>query len=136
MNMARIMNSKIIMTLSAFVLGTAGVLLTFMPGTTLNHIQIDVSDKALFTLQILGALYLAFAMLNWMTKGSVIGGIYNRPIVMANFTHFSIAGLALIKGLFSDPHSSSIVWTAAILYSTFFILFGMLLFRHPKVGTK
>ena len=36
-------------------------------------------------------------MLNWMAKGTLIGGIYNKPIAIGNFTHFTIGGLALIK---------------------------------------
>jgi len=31
-------------------------------------------------MQIIGSFYFAFAILNWMSKGSIIGGIYNRPI--------------------------------------------------------
>ena len=45
-------------------------------------------------MQIIGSLYFALAILNWMSKGSFIGGIYNRPIAIANLTHFVIAGLA------------------------------------------
>ena len=117
--------------MSAASLGAAGILLTFMPDTILSQLNIDTNNSALFLMQILGALYFAFGMLNWMTKTSLIGGIYNRPIAVANFTHFLIAGLALIKGLISNPNSSYIVWTVGVIYFVFGFCFGLILFRHP-----
>jgi len=53
---------------------------------------------------LLGALYVDFAMLNWMVKGSLIGNIYNRPVAVANFTHFLVGGLALAKGVMGSSY--------------------------------
>jgi len=130
------MNTKILMTMSAVTLGAAGIILTFMPATVLGQLHIDTHESPLFLIQILGALYFAFGMLNWMAKASLIGGIYNRPIAVANFTHFVIAGLALTKGLLSNPGSSLIIWAAGVIYILFGVLFGILLFRHPISETK
>jgi hypothetical protein len=124
------------MTLSAVTLGTAGILLIFIPDTILCQLYIDTNKTALFLMQILGALYFSFGMLNWMTKTSLIGGIYNRPITVANLTHFLIAGLALIKGLISNPNSPCIIWTLGIIYFVFGVSFGIILFRHPISITK
>ena len=125
------MNTKIVMTMSAVSLGAAGILFTFMPDTILSLLNVETNKSALFLMQILGALYFAFGMLNWMTKTSLIGGIYNRPIAVANFTHFLIAGLALTKGLISNPNSSYIFWTVGVIYFVFGVCFGLILFRHP-----
>jgi len=130
------MNTKLIMTLSALILGTIGVLLTFIPDTILSHLNIDVNKTSQFLMQILGALYFSFAMLNWMTKTSLIGGIYNRPIAIANFSHFLIAGLALTKGIISNPSISYTIWTAGIIYCLFGVSFVIILFRHPVNETK
>ena len=70
-------------------------------------------------------------MLNWMSKGNLIGGIYNRPIVVANLTHFVIAELVLIKGIYTNPSLSNIIWKITIIYSIFTILFGIALLKHP-----
>lgn len=75
-------------------------------------------------------------MLNWMAKGSLIGGIYNRPIAVANFTHFIIAGLAVIKALMSDQQLSPLVWFAGIAYVVFGVLFAVILFQHPVKAGK
>ena len=125
------MNTKIVMTASALLLGLSGIILTFMPMEVLSYLHVDTSKSAQILMQILGALYFAFAMLNWMTKTSLIGGIYNRPIAVANFTHFTIAGLALIKGLFSSSDLQNPMWIMAIIYAVFAIAFGIILFRHP-----
>jgi len=130
------MNTKLVMTSSAVILGTTGILLTFIPDEILSHLSIEANKTTLFVMQILGALYFAFAMLNWMTKTSSIGGIYNRPIAIANFTHFLIAGLALIKGIISNPSISYTIWTAGIFYCVFGISFGTILFSDPINETK
>lgn len=67
------------MASSAFILGTTGILLTFIPDEILSHLSIETNKPAFFLIQILGALYFAFVMLNLMTKTRLIGGIYNGP---------------------------------------------------------
>lgn len=130
------MNTKLIMTASALILGIIGVLLTFIPDTILGHLNIDINTTSQFLMQIIGALYFSFAMLNWMMKTSLIGGIYNRPIAIANFSHFLIAGLALVKGIIANPGVSYTIWTAGIIYSLFAVSFGIVLFRHPVDESK
>ena len=130
------MNTKIIMTASAIILGITGIVLTFIPDEIIDYLSLEMNKTLLSLMQILGALYFAFGMLNWMTKTSLIGGIYNRPIAVANFTHFLIAGLALTKGLISNPSSPYIIWIIGIFYLVFAISFGVILFRHPISETK
>ena len=125
------MNTRIVMTASAFVLGSSGVILTFTPDTLLNFLHIGTNDSALLIMQILGALYFAFGMLNWMSKTSLIGGIYNRPVAVANFTHFMIVALALLKVLISHPNSTYFIWSVGIVYFAFAVSYGVILFRHP-----
>ncbi len=125
------MNTKLIMTLSAMALAIIGISLTFLPTEISNYIQINSTKAFQLLLQILGALFFAFAMLNWMTKESIIGGIYNRPIAIANFTHFAISSLALIKGLAANPGLPYIIWILAGIYSVFALLFGIILFGNP-----
>ncbi|HYF67435.1 MAG TPA: hypothetical protein VD884_04830 [Ohtaekwangia sp.] len=111
------MNTKLIMTLSAVTLGAAGISLTFLPEIVLGFLNIPRNNLPLFLIQILGAFYFAFGMLNWMTKANLIGGIYNRPVAVANLSHFLIAGLALVKGLFSNPDLPHAIWIiAAIIF--------------------
>lgn len=125
------MNTKLIMTLSALLMYLFGIVLTFAPDMILSYFNLDFNPIILFLVQILGALYFGFGMLNWMSKGRPIGGIYNRPVCIANLSHFLIAGLALLKGLTSNPELPIAIWVIVVIYATFGIAFGVILFRHP-----
>ena len=130
------LNTRVIMTSSALALGIAGIVLTFIPGELLHYFIGEDSGQLQFLVQIMGALYFAFGILNWMTKNSILGGIYNRPLVLANFSHFFIAGLALVKGLISDPRLPVLIWIVGSFYLIFAVLFGLMLFRHPLPEKK
>ena len=123
------MNTKYIMTASAVVMGLAGVALIFMPAEILTYFaQGNLAKTEVVILQLLGALYFGFAMVNWMSKSNLIGGIYGRPIAIGNFSHFMIAALALVKaGSIQQP----LLLIAATIYSLFTISFILILFTHP-----
>ena len=121
-------NTKLIMTSSAILMGLVGILLSFLPQELGAYINAGESNP--MVLQILGALYFGFAMTNWMSKANLIGGIYNRPLAVGNFTHFLIAALALIKISMKGSLPTYII-TVTIVYSIFAIAFGYILFTHP-----
>ncbi len=125
------MNTKLIMSANAILLGTLGVAFTFAPDWILENFAIAQTPALLLILQLLGALYVSFAMLNWMVKHSLIGGIYNKPIALANFAHFMIGGLALIKETLSSTELPIAITIIALIYLVFGILHGLILFRHP-----
>ena len=130
------MNTKPLMTLNAIMLALIGISLIFLPKEILDYFELSASDTLELLMQITGSLYFAFAMLNWMSKGSIIGGIYGRPIAIANLTHFVIAGLSLIKGIMANTGLSYVIWSIAIAYSIFAILFGIVAFKHPVSKNK
>jgi len=121
-------NTKIIMTSSAILMGLTGILLSFLPQEIVVYMQWRETNPII--LQILGALYFGFAMVNWMSKGNLIGGIYNRPLAVGNFSHFLIVALALIKVSMKGSLSLSLIATT-IAYSLFALGFGYILFTHP-----
>ena len=127
------MNTKLLMTISAFILGVAGIILSFIPQEVSHFLSMTESTPIVF--QILGALYFGFAMLNWTAKANLIGGIYSKPVAIGNFTHFLIGGFALIK-LLPDNTSGISIWACAILYSIFALLFGYVLFTNPASTNK
>lgn len=124
------MNTKVLMMVSALTMGIAGIVLSFLPHELLNYLSSTtgtILDPLI--LQILGALYFAFAMVNWTAKANLIGGIYARPIAIGNLTHFTIAALALIKGYFSNHEM--VILTLSVIYTVFAILFAIVFFTHP-----
>jgi len=126
------MSTKPVMIASALFLAIVGIALTFVPQEIAAFAGMGFTKIYQLQLQILGALFLAFAMLNWMAKGAIIGGIYNRPIAIANFTHFFIGGAALVKAIAGNIHLHYAVWVLAALYAIFAILFGIIFQKHPS----
>ena len=127
------MNTRIVMTLSAVMLGALGVACIFLPQELAS--ALGLPESGAIAIQMLGALYFGFAMLNWTAKGSLLGGIYGRPIVFGNLAHFVIGTLVLIKPLWKQPDSIMLILT--IIYALFAIFFGLILFRHPtKTANK
>lgn len=108
-----------------------GISLEFAPHEILNYFEVSSAGSitALFV-QLTGALYLGFAMMNWMAKAVLIGGIYARPLAVGNFSHFLIGALALLKYAYAVPNLW-IVWALAVIYSLLAILFGIVFFTHP-----
>ena len=124
-------NTRHLMGASALAMGVWGLLLSFLPQEALSFAGLSPDGLLPVLVQVAGAMYLGFAMMNWMARPSLIGGIYNRPIVMANVLHFVVAALALIKAALAVWSSPGLLIGAAI-YSLFGALFAAVLFTHPK----
>lgn len=122
------MNTKLILASSAILLAILGLTLNFLPGEIALLFSLKGILPFQWLLQLTGALYFAFAMVNWMAKGAAIGGIYNKPVAIGNFTHFTIGALALVKGVAAETHVHVIFWVLAALYCLFAILFGIIFF--------
>lgn len=122
--------ARILMFFSAVLLGAAGVLLSFAPELGLAVFSVAAGPTALLLAQLVGALYFGFAMLNWMTRDNPTGGIYNRPVVVANLTHFTIAGLAMLK-LLGDAELP-LLWVVGAVYTAMAIGFAVALFTYPS----
>ena len=120
------------MSLSALFLAVAGTSLMFFPQEISAYIGIGPNKYFALVIQIMGGLYFGFAMINWMAKGVIIGGIYNRPIAIGNFAHFFIGAIALIKAILADANMPVAIWILAAIYSLFAILFGVMFNRHPS----
>lgn len=129
------MNTKVLMMASSIVMGVLGICFTFLPDEFLGFVDIKSSVINTLVVQIMGALYFAFAMQNWMAKGNLIGGIYSKPVAIGNFTHFVVGGLLLGKSAFTYAANIEI-WVAAIGYWIFAILFGRVAFGNPLETEK
>jgi hypothetical protein len=77
------------MTLSAALTAALGVGGSFLPQEILARFESAPDWFPILVVQVAGALYLAFAILNWMARGNLIGGIYASPLALGNFMHFA-----------------------------------------------
>lgn len=125
------MSSKTLMIASAVALGLAGLATTFAPAELLAAWGAADTAQTMLLVQLLGALYLSFALLNWTAKGVMIGGIYARPVSLGNFLHFAMGALALGKQQFSRPLGLPLI-VALVVYAIFAILFGTLVFGRLR----
>jgi len=94
------LNTRILMTASAGILGLAGLVAVFAPELPLAALGGAQANFPAVVVQLLGTLYLAFAFMNWLARGSAIGG------------------------------PSVLVVVVAGIYAVFAILFWWLAFKH------
>lgn len=125
------MKTKPIMISSSIFLGILGISLTFIPDEIVSSLSVTSNPISTLSLQLLGAIYLGFAMLNWMAKGTLIGGIYNKPIAIGNFMHFTIGGLALIKIITEINAYTEIIIFLTVFYVIFALLFVYVIKTNP-----
>uniref|UniRef100_UPI004047A62D hypothetical protein n=1 Tax=Roseivirga sp. TaxID=1964215 RepID=UPI004047A62D len=124
------MTTRLILIASALTLGILGITLTFFPQEVLHRFTQNYDSQfAPITLQLMGALYFGFAMINWTAKGTLVGGIYGRPIAIGNLAHYAIGALGLLKGYSSDANSGFLLLT--IYYVVFAMLFGFIFTKNP-----
>ena len=131
------MNTRILMMTCSLVLGLAGIFALFAPDVLLAALGVPMANPLPVLIQLMGALYFSMAMMNWIAKDSAIGGIYARPVSLANFAHFFIGTLLLAKHVLSSE-LNVLVLLVLIVYTIFAILFYWLVFRATgiKVDTN
>ena len=130
------MNTKILMTSSAIFLAIIGIIFSFLPHEIAVYFNVELNTITILFLNIISALYLGFGILNWMAKGTIIGGIYNRPIAIGNLMHFGVGANALFKLASSNLTHSKIFISFTVLYAIFAILFAYVFMANPIKTAK
>lgn len=123
------MNTKVLMGASSLALGLAGIAASFAPSELLRVLGSSAAEPLPVLIQLLGAMYFAFALTNWTAKDNIIGGIYSRPISLGNCVHFVAGALALAKQQFSHGVTLPLV-AVLIAYTLFAICFAWLVFGY------
>lgn len=129
------MNTKLVMTTSSLFLGIIGAMLSFLPNEIADYLSVQPNSITMLFFMLMSSLYLGFGILNWTAKGTLIGGIYNRPIAIGNLMHFGVGAIALFKVASSIQSHSEIVISLAVAYGIFTILF-FYIFRKNPTKTK
>lgn len=115
---------------SAVCFAAIGALLLFAPDEVGRTIIPHASGAPL--LQLLGAALLGFGAMNWIARGSVLGGIYGRAVVAGNQTHLTIGALLLVKhGLVAG--GSAAYW---ILTGVYVLGAGLFLYLFFSSGLR
>ena len=124
------------MTSSALFLAIIGILLSFLPNEIADYLNIEPNIITILFLKIMSAFYLGFGILNWMGRGTLIGGIYNKPIAIGNLMHFGVGAIALVKVVSHIQEHSEIFISLAIMYVLFAILFAYIFRTNPTNTEK
>ena len=125
------MKTKLLMTSSAVFFGIIGILLSFLPNEIAEYLSVEPTIITILFLQILGALYLGFGILNWTAKGTLIGGIYNRPIALGNLMHFVVGAITLVKVISNIQTHTEIIIFLTVFYVIFALLFAYIIKTNP-----
>jgi hypothetical protein len=122
--------SALVSRSSAAILVVGGLALLFAPDAVLPRPVPGFPADALWVGQLLGAAWLAVAALNWLHRSTVLGGIYGRPIVVANLTLYFIGTMVILKAG-GDASSPGALWLVAVPGALLALAYGALLFRGP-----
>lgn len=125
------MPTKLLLSIAALVLGLPGLFLLFAPDVTLAYFGSAADPAAQLFTQLAGGFAAAIGINNWMARGAAIGGIYGRPLLMANLCAFFTAGLALLKAPAPLAGHPAVI-TLTVLLLLCGAAFGRSFFTHPE----
>ena len=123
------MHTRLLMVLSAALLALIGLAMSFMPEEVLGLHGTAPDNATILLLQMAGAVYLGFALINWGARGVLIGGIYSRPVAAGNFLHFVMVAITLIKAAITFTAVPLMI--SAAVFTVFAAWFGLVMFRSP-----
>ncbi|MDJ0812889.1 MAG: hypothetical protein QNJ23_04120 [Woeseiaceae bacterium] len=121
--------TRALMMASALFMAVLGLITSYAPDRVLETHGTVPDGPTMLLIQMMGALYLGFALLNWTARGVIIGGIYARPLALGNFLHFAMVAVMLTRE--AIEHGVLPLATSAAVFSAFAIGFGVVLFRPP-----
>src|SRR5437868_4887026 len=124
------MISTHISRVSACLLLAGGLALLFAADDILPRLVPGFPAGGAWLGQLLGAAWLGLAALDWYGGANLLGGIYGRPIVLANAAVYFISALVLVKVLMNGQVASLLLLLTApvvLLAATY----TWLLFRGP-----
>jgi predicted neutral ceramidase superfamily lipid hydrolase len=124
------MISSLVSRSSAALLAAAGFSMLFAADAILPRLVPGFPPSATWIGQLLAGAWLGIAALNWLHKSAVLGGIYGRPIVMANLALYFISALVLLKAA-SRAESPATLYLLAAPAVILAIVYGALLLRGP-----
>jgi hypothetical protein len=109
----------------------AGLALTFAPAEVIEALGGDAGAIATWAGQTAGAGLLALGWSNWIQRHAVVGGIYGRPILLANLLFAATAGGAAFSAWRNVRCSAALV--AAVILAAIFVAFALRLLRPPAL---
>lgn len=130
------MRSNPVLGASAALYAVVGLAAIFAPAEILKLAgSVSPSEATSWPLQLLAAPFFGMATLNWTSRHGAFGGIYGRPLLVANFVTASIAVFVSAAAL-RHPEARLLpiaVFTASLTTSAGY---SWLLFGRGNRGTN
>ncbi|HEY6572442.1 MAG TPA: hypothetical protein VI198_03915 [Candidatus Eisenbacteria bacterium] len=122
-----------LLLVSAILLMCLGVVTLFAPDEIAGLLsKSGVATRGVVVQLLAGALF-ALGILDWMNRYATIGGIYGRPVVLANFAFFFITATTLAR---HAPAAGGIAfWGATGVCGILAALYALLFFGSARGGT-
>ena len=127
------MSGRLILSVSAGILFLCGGAALFAADEVGRMIDPAPSPALPLVVQLAATGLLGFSILNWMSRGSRIGGIYSRPIGIANLFLFTTAALTFGKAVAAEKLPASAAGLC-IIFSALAFSFAWLLFVHDPLS--
>ncbi|TFI59089.1 hypothetical protein E2493_06065 [Sphingomonas parva] len=127
------MFGRTLLTVTSLVLSASGLGALFAPAELAGLLVSSAAPPLALVIQLTASGLLGFAILNWMSRRNRIGGIYGRPLGLANLLLFAIAALSLGKAIAAGTLSPA-AWPACLLLALFAASFAWLVFVHDPLG--
>jgi hypothetical protein len=129
------MRTQPILVSSAVFLGVLAIFLLFAPAESLSFLFLGYGSLLpALPAQLLAAPLLGLSALNWLSRGSTVGGIYGRPLLITNLIHFLVGSLVLLRPMVVLRLAAFAPWVLFGLYVVFAVLFALLLLRKPAAS--
>lgn len=124
------MISSTLSRISAGVLLLGGLGLLFVSDALLPALIPGFPPSAAWLGQLLAAPWLGIAALNWLQRSALLGGIYGRPIVLANLALYFISALSLLRALLGHAAPPTL-WVLLVSFAALAAAYGALMLRGP-----
>jgi hypothetical protein len=121
--------SSALSRVSAAVLAAGGGALLFAPDVLLPALVPGFPPSGLWLGQLVGAAWLGMAALNWLQRAAILGGIYGRPVVLANLVLYFVSALSVLRVLLGGGPTE--LWLILVPTGAFALAYGALLLRGP-----
>ncbi len=121
-----------LLTISAGYNALLGLATSFLPKEILLAFEVQANPISMLLIQIIGAFLIGFAMINYLSKNSIMGGIYNKPILMGNIAFHCISAIVFVKFILNH----NLYHEAFIPLTVMYLLLGMGFLRLNFVSPK
>jgi len=116
---------------SALFLGVAGFSFVFAAREMLVLLAPGTPRAATWIGQILGAALVGLGCLNWFNRHALLGGIYARPVVLANSMFYVVGALSVVGSSAALTTTRPVAQGVAAVLGVFAACYAWLLFRGP-----